>query len=249
MAEQNIDVNELNLTQQEINLILTRRELQKLRQAQGTPKPKELNTGDSQASQQGLARPGGFASNNPQNDQERLQKNQELKKNPKYWDKARPQGWDAHCNPCQVHKGRLTPGHPMYWFEENVFRNISNKLHQEQHKKIKEILGMPVQANSRDRMYHTLCHMDVLWTEGKLPVSYKKKYEDFKKKENIGDDNIHPAHKKPGVEYPVATGKRPWTEEDMKNYDENEVFKGDKGKGRPIAEINKREQEQMKQGA
>lgn len=141
----------------------------------------------------------------------------------------RPKDWDSHCNPCQVHKGRLTPGHPMYWFEENVFQKISNMEHQRQHKKIKELLGMPVQTNSRDRVYHALSHLDALWTQELLPVAYKIRYEEYKKEHGIGDDNIHPAHKKPGVVYKTPKFKRPWNPEDHKDYDPDEKFVGDRG--------------------
>lgn len=213
---------DLQLTQEEINLILTRRELKKARQ--------QAPVASAPQKTEGRARPAGFGKScpvNPKNDQERLAKNEALKKDPKYWDKGRPKQWDSHCEPDKIHKGRLTPGHPMYWFEENVFRKISNMRHQAEHKKIKDLLGMPVQTNSRDRVYHALCHLDVLWTEGNLPVNYKAKYEEYKKEQGIGDDNIHPAHKKPGVVYPTPKNKKPWNPEEYKGYDENEVFVGD----------------------
>lgn len=222
--------DELKLTQQEINLILTRRKLMQRRQVQSGNNQEKSNNSE------GLKRPAGFRSDakkvdypsNPKNEQEKLAKNEALKKDPKYWDKARPKGWDSHCNPDKIHKGRLTPGHPMYWFEENVFRKITNMEHQAEHKKIKDILGMPVQTNSRDRVYHALCHLDVLWTEGRLPIGYKHRYEEYKKEQGIGDDNIHPAHKKKGVVYPVPKNKRPWNPEDYQDYDETQEFTGKK---------------------
>lgn len=215
---------EITLTQQELNLILTRRELLKRRKEAEPVKSK------------GLSRPAGFgdvdtskcASNNPSNDQERNEKNQNLRQDPKYWDKGRSPRWDAHCDPEKVHKGRLTPGHPMYWFEENVFRKITNMEHQAEHKKIGSLLSMPVQTNSRDRVYHALCHLDVLWTEGRLPIAYKKRYEDYKKEQGIGHDNIHPSHKKEGRVYPLPKNKKEWDEDKYKDFDENEVFTGKK---------------------
>lgn len=228
--------NQLILTDpQEISLILTRRELKKARQGMTAEVVEKLNTESPKASNQGLARPDGFGNDiktsNPKTSEENMQKNQALRQDKQYWDKGRPTGWDSHCEPDKIHKGRLTPGHPMYWFEENVFRNISNKRHQEEHSKIKDLLKMPVQTNSRDRVYHALCHLDVLWTEGNLPVSYKAAYEKYKQQQGIGDDNIHPSHKKPGVVYPAPKNKRPWDAEEYVDYDKDEVFVGDRGKG------------------
>lgn len=234
-------LEELQLTEQEINLILTRRQLMERRQAQPIPEPSKAVTANPQPSE-GVSRPGGFAkcSTNPKNAQEIAQKKEALAKDPKYFDKNRPKGWDVHCNPCQVHKGRLTPGHPMFWFEDNVFKNITNDRHGEEHAKIKRLLEIPVQTNSRDRVYHALSHLDVLWTEGNLPVSYKAKYEEFKTKEGIGDDNVHPAHKKKGVVYPVAKNKRPWSLEEYKDkINLDEQFVGDKGKGKSVNQLIK----------
>lgn len=138
--------------------------------------------------------------------------------------KNRPKGWDDHCDPEKVHKGRLTADHPMGWFEPEIFKHISNKEHQAEHRKIREVLGMPVQNKYKDRIYHALCHLDVLWTEGRLPVRYKHKYEEYKKQNNIGDDNVHPAHKEEGVNYKLPKDKRPWNPEDYQDFDPQEKF-------------------------
>lgn len=139
-----------------------------------------------------------------------------------------PNGWDSHNEPDRVHKGRLTENHPLYWFEKNVFQKISNMTHQEQHKKIRTLLGMPIQTPSKDRVYHALCHLDALWTQDRLPVAYKNRYEEYKKEHDIGDDNIHPSHKKAGVVYRTPKNKRPWDPEKYKDYNENEKFIGDR---------------------
>lgn len=183
-------MEKLELTEEEIKLIKTRRLLRSQRVVSSQEEGEKALRKDSEASEKKL-------------------------------EQNRPPGWDNHCDPCRVHKGRLTDKHPMYWFEDSVFKKIPNQRHKAEHKKITEILGMPVQTNSRDRVYHALCHLDVLWTEGNLPISFKKKYEDYKKEQGIGDDNIHPAHKKEGVVYPVPKNKKPWNEED---YTEEQLF-------------------------
>ena len=98
-------IKELNLTDQEINLILTRRELQKYRASQPTPVPQKVPVSNSQASQGGLTRPAGFGgkcATNPKNEQEANDKREALKNDPKFFDKARPQGWDVHCFPVTI---------------------------------------------------------------------------------------------------------------------------------------------------
>ena len=60
---------------------------------------------------------------------------------------------------------------------------------------------MPVQNLFRDRVYHALTHLDALWEQDMLPLKYKIRYEKFKQQHNIGDDNIHPEHKKEKPEY------------------------------------------------
>ena len=187
---------QLILSSEETALILTRRELIEKRKASDVGQP----TNPAQKASSEAPRP---------------------KKQPS---QNRPAGWDNHCDPCRIHKGRLTEGHPMHWFEEKVFRKIPNMGHQVEHKKISELLGMPVQTNSRDRVYHALCHLDVLWAEDKLPVAYKKRYEDYKVEHKIGADNIHPDHKMDGVQYPIPNNIRPWNIGDHNGYDPNEEF-------------------------
>lgn len=139
-------------------------------------------------------------------------------KAPKTVKKASPKqanGWDAHCNPCQVHHGRMTEKHPLFWFEEKIFKKISNMQHKDQHKKISKLLGIPVQNVFRDRQYHSLTHLDALWEQQLLPLTYKARYEEYKALHGIGDDNVHPKHKeeKPDYNYPVPNKKRPWDAE------------------------------------
>lgn len=124
----------------------------------------------------------------------------------------RPKGWDEHCSPCQIHKGRLTEEHPLYWFEERIFQKITNLQHKEQHKKIKTLLGLNVQNVFRDRQYHALAHLEALWQQQLLPLSYKIKAEEYKAKHKIGMDFVHPGHKKPDSDYvhPISNSKRPW---------------------------------------
>ena len=166
----------------------------------------------------------------------KLQKERALRRNsaPKNQAKAapvqqkqepkQPNGWDAHKEPDRIHRGRLTEDHPLGWFEPEIFRKIGNMEHKAEHKKIPELLKMPIQTKSRDRVYHALCHLDVLWTEAHLPLKYKHKYEEYKKEHSIGDDNIHPSHKKEGEKYPVAQNKRPWSAEDHSEFNDKEKF-------------------------
>jgi hypothetical protein len=142
----------------------------------------------------------------------------------------RPAGWDDHNEPDRVHKGRITEGHPMFWFEKDIFSKIGNVAHKEQHKLIRKLLGMPVQNLFRDRVYHAITHLDALWEQCMLPLKYKKKYEDFKVLHNIGDDNVHPEHKKekPDFDYPIAQKNRPWNPEAYGAPDESEVYQNGK---------------------
>lgn len=137
-----------------------------------------------------------------------------------------PQGWDSHCNPCKVHKGRITETHPLFWFEDEIFKNIDNLQHKEQHKKITEILKIPVQNVFHDRQYHALTHLDALWEQEMLPLKYKVRYEEYKTLHGIGSDNVHPAHKeaKPDYKYPVPVIKRPWDVEKYGTPDKSEQF-------------------------
>lgn len=129
--------------------------------------------------------------------------------------------------------GRLPPGHPLNWFEKDIFTKIGNVKHRSEHAKIRKC-GMKIQSDNRDRVYHVLTHMDVLWTnptwdaEKKMSPSesgphplmteeVKILYEKFKKKYNIGDDNINPLHKAVGeeedrVKYPIFKNKRPFSQ-------------------------------------
>ncbi len=127
----------------------------------------------------------------------------------------RPPGWDSHHDPAKIHKGRITEGHPVYWFEKDIFSKIGNIEHKQQHKLIRKLLGMPVQNLFRDRVYHALTHLDALWEQGFLPLKYKCDYEKFKIRHDIGDDNVHPEHKKdkPDFVFPVAQKSRPWNAE------------------------------------
>ena len=131
----------------------------------------------------------------------------------------------ANGSKCAPHQGRVTdPSHEMHWFEQEIFSQIGNMNHQKEHRKILEVIKMPVQSATRDRIFHQLCHLDVLWKEGRLPVKYKHKYEEYKKKYNIDDTNLHPDLKEEGREYPTPFEKRAWNPEDYQDYDKNEKF-------------------------
>ena len=138
----------------------------------------------------------------------------------------RPQGWDSHHDPAKVHKGRITEGHPVYWFENDIFSKIGNIEHKTQHKLIRKLLGLPVQNLHRDRVYHALTHMDALWCQGLLPLRYKVAYEDFKAEHDIGADNVHPEHKKlkPDYKYPKANISRPWDKDAYGTPDPKEEY-------------------------
>lgn len=185
---------DIQLTDSEKKLILRRRELMKARQARQAQP------------NQGLNRPA--EGNSPPAPQQQ----------------PRPDMFKPHTDLSRPHRGRLQPDHPVYWFEKEIFQQIGNVQHKKEHEKIAKLLKMPVQNKFRDRVYHALCHLDVLWTEGRLPVRYKVAYEKLKKDNNIGDDNIHPGHKLEGETYPVAQNKRPWDPEKYKDYDDNEPF-------------------------
>ncbi len=138
----------------------------------------------------------------------------------------RPPGWDSHHDPAKIHKGRITEGHPVYWFENEIFSKIGNIEHKQQHKLIRKLLGMPVQNLFRDRVYHALTHLDALWEQDMLPLKYKIKYEKFKQEHNIGDDNVHPEHKKdkPDYTFPIPVKNRPFSFELYPTCDEKETF-------------------------
>lgn len=142
----------------------------------------------------------------------------------------RPKDWDSHCSPCTPHQGRMTEAHPLYWFEKEVFRKISNMQHKEQHKKIAKLLKLPVQNVFRDRQYHALAHMEALWQQQMLPLKYKIRYEKYKEEHGIGPDLVHPEHKKlkPDYNYPVAKLERPWDAEKYGPADEKEEFEAGK---------------------
>ena len=121
--------------------------------------------------------------------------------------------------------GRITdPGHPMHWFESQVFSRIGNLDHEKEHDKIWTLLKMPIQSSSRSRIFHSLCHLDVLWTEGRLPLHYKRKYEQYKKDNGIGEDNLFPESKVEGETYAVPQNKRPWNPEQYAHIESNEIF-------------------------
>ena len=138
----------------------------------------------------------------------------------------RPAGWDSHCDPCKIHKGRITDTHPLYWFEEEIFKKIGNIQHKDQHKKITTLLKMPVQNVYRDRQYHALIHLDALWEQELLPLKYKIRYEQYKKDHGIGDDNVHPAHKteKPDYKHPIPVKTRAFDLDNCPACNENEQF-------------------------
>lgn len=140
--------------------------------------------------------------------------------------KNRPAGWDSHEDVGKCHKGRLTEGHPFHFFETDIFKRISNMEHQAEHKKISTVLGLPVQNANRDRVYHLLSHMDVLWYENRLPLKYKKLQEDLKKEHGVGPDNIPSGQKKKGVIYKLPKVKLPEWNEDLYDIDMSEEFTG-----------------------
>ena len=142
----------------------------------------------------------------------------------------RPPGWDSHCDPSKIHKGRITDKHPLFWFEKDIFSKIGNVEHKTQHKLIRKLLGMPVQNLFRDRVYHALTHMDTLWEQGLLPLKYKCAYEEFKELHKIGDDNVHPEHKKekPDYKFPIPNISRPWDKEAYGTPDESEEYRNGK---------------------
>jgi len=143
---------------------------------------------------------------------------------PQQQPQARPDLYKPHTDLSRPHRGRLQPDHPVYWFEKEIFQQIGNVQHKKEHEKIAKLLKMPVQNKFRDRVYHALCHLDVLWAEGRLPVRYKHAYEKLKEDNGIGEDNIHPGHKIKGEDYPVPQNKRPWNPEEFKDYDDEELF-------------------------
>lgn len=180
-------MTQITITEEELNLILKRRELTAKRTNTQKPahKPKDAILGEN-----------------------------------------RPPGWDEHCTPCKVHRGRVTDSHPLYWFEEEIFKNITNMQHQDQHMKINTILGLPVQNVYRDRQYHCLSHLEALWQQEMLPLKYKIKYEAYKALHGIGVDNVHPAHKteKPDYVHPIPKVIRPWNSDGYGQCDETEKF-------------------------
>lgn len=153
-----------------------------------------------------------------------VKKGQNQPQPPQQAAQARPDLYQPHNDLSRPHRGRLQPGHPVYWFEKEIFQQIGNVQHKKEHEKIAKLLKMPIQNKYRDRVYHALCHLDLLWAEGRLPVRYKVGYEKLKEENNIGDDNIHPSHKEPGVTYPIAQNKRPWNPEEFQDYDDKEMF-------------------------
>ena len=138
----------------------------------------------------------------------------------------RPPGWDSHCDPTKVHKGRITETHPLYWFETEIFSKISNEAHKAQHKLLRSLLGMPVQNVYRDRQYHALVHLEALWQQQLLPLKYKIKIEEYKDMHGIGSDFVHPEHKKKNPDYvhPLPKISRPWDADKYGNCDEGETF-------------------------
>ena len=137
---------------------------------------------------------------------------------------------NGHCDPAKVHKGRITESHPLYWFEKEIFAKIGNAAHKQQHKLIRSLLGVPVQNLFRDRVYHALTHMDALWEQGLLPLRHKCSYEDFKALHGIGDDNVHPEHKKdkPDFDFPKPLKNRPWDKEAYGEADPKEEYRNGK---------------------
>ena len=86
---------------------------------------------------------------------------------------------------------------------------------------------MPVQNLFRDRVYHALTHLDALWEQDMLPLKYKLRYENFKQEHNIGEDNVHPEHKKtkPDYNFPIPTKNRPFSFEQYATCNEKEEFR------------------------
>ena len=135
-------------------------------------------------------------------------------------------GWDAHSDVSKPHQGRMTDTHPLFWFEREIFRKITNMQHKEQHDKIAKLLKVPVQNVLKDRVYHGLCHMDALWEQKLLPLKYKHKYEKFKKENGIDETNVHPEQKKlkPDYKFPVPIKNRPFSFEMYPEFDDSEQF-------------------------
>ena len=125
----------------------------------------------------------------------------------------------------QITLGRITdPSHPLHFFEKEIFAKIGNLDHEKEHHKIWDVLGMPIQASSRSREYHAICHLDVLWQEERLPLHYKRKYEEYKKQNEIDDTNLHPSLKVSGETYAAPRNKRPWNPEQYTHIESNEIF-------------------------
>lgn len=139
----------------------------------------------------------------------------------------RPKGWDNHNDLNQVHKGRVTENNPLYWFEDEIFRKIGNKNHQQEHKKIHSILGLPIQSHTRDRAYHILSHMTVLWVQKRLPLKYKVREQEIRDQYGVGVDNVPAGQKKEGVVYPQPKIEIPQFKAEWFNVDESEEFTGE----------------------
>jgi hypothetical protein len=139
----------------------------------------------------------------------------------------RPPGWDSHADLGKCHKGRLTQDHPFFFFETDIFKKISNMEHKEEHKKMTSILGMPVQSPTKDRVYHLLSHMDILWYEKRLPLHYKKRQEELKAQYGIGADNVPESQKKQGIVYRSPKIDLPEFNAELYDIDENEEFTGE----------------------
>ncbi len=122
----------------------------------------------------------------------------------------------------------MTESHPLFWFEADIFKKITNKQHAEQHRLVTKLLKLPIQTKSRDRQYHGLAHMEALWQQEMLPLKYKIKYEAFIKEHNISADFIHPGQKVEGEKYPLGNIKRPWDKDKYGPADEKEEFKAGK---------------------
>ena len=110
--------------------------------------------------------------------------------------------------------------------KKEIFSKIGNVAHKDQHKLIRSLLCMPVQNVFRDRQYHALAHLESLWQQQLLPLKYKIRYEEYKEKHGIGQDFVHPEHKKekPDYAYPMPVLKRPWDKDKYGACDENESF-------------------------
>ena len=121
--------------------------------------------------------------------------------------------------------GRITdPSHPLHFFESQIFSKLGNVEHEKEHHKIWEVLKMPIQASNRSRVYHATCHLDLLWQEHRLPLHYKRRYEEYKKQNGIDDTNLFLDSKVPGETYPTPFNKRPWEPEKYAHIKSNEVF-------------------------